>query len=180
MTVGKVTDFQRRLAQETGKTVEDPDDEGEGVAPDGLRLTDTGNAQRFVNLGCGRARYVHQWGRWIIYDKGRWSVDANDALVTEMAKSVSRLLMSMIPQTDGKGEREQIFRAGIRAESAAALAAMVRLARAIPGVIVHHEDLDANPYILNCRTERSTCARVSCGPTILPTSARSSARWTTT
>ena len=37
-----------------------------------------------------------------------------------------------------------------RAESAAALAALVRLARAIPGVIVRHEDLDADPYILNC------------------------------
>jgi len=55
---------------------------------------------------------------------------------------------------DAPGPRQGGTRADIpgrqRAESAAALAGLVRLARAIPGVIVRHEDLDADPYILNC------------------------------
>lgn len=151
---GEYDAYQARITDKADSTgafdrIAQADDQGEGVAPDGLRLTDVGNAQRFVNLGRGRARYVHQWGRWIVYDKGRWNVDANDALVIEMAKTVSRWLMSMVSQTHGK-ERDQIFNAGVRAESAPALAALVRLARAIPGVIVYHEDLDADPYILNC------------------------------
>jgi len=130
----------------------DPDyEEQREMAPDGLRLTDTGNAQRFINLSKGRVRYVHQWGRWIVYNKGRWNVDANDALVTEMAKAVSVGLMKMIPEAHGKAEQEQIFRAGVRTQMRPALVALVSLARAIPGVIVQHEDLDADPYILNCR-----------------------------
>src|ERR1039458_4884139 len=127
-----------------------PSDDDRGVAPDGYRLTDTGHAQRFVDHAGGRVRYVHQWGRWIVYRAGRWIVDGNDALVTEAAKSVSRALMAMVPKLTGD-ERERVFNAAIRAESCSALAAMVRLARGIPGVIVDHEDLDANPAILNVR-----------------------------
>jgi putative DNA primase/helicase len=128
------------------------EDEGENVAvaPDGLRLTDTGNAQRFVDSARGQVRYVHKWGRWIVYDHGRWNVDANDALVTEMAKNVPRILMAMVPGINGKDERGRVFNAAVRAESSGALAAMVRLARGIPGVIVDHEDLNSDGLILNC------------------------------
>jgi putative DNA primase/helicase len=128
----------------------EPSDDDLGVAPDGYRLTDTGHAQRFVDHGGGRVRYVHQWGRWIVYRAGRWIVDGNDALVTEVAKSVPRALMAMVPKLTGD-ERARVFNAAIRAESGSALAAMVRLARGIPGVIVDHEELDANPAILNVR-----------------------------
>ncbi len=126
-------------------------DDDLGVAPDGYRLTDTGNAQRFVDHAAGQVRYVHQWGRWIVYRSGRWIIDGNDALVTEAAKAVPRALMAMVPGLTGKDERRQIFNAAVRAESGNALAAMVRLARGIPGVIVNHEELDANPEILNVR-----------------------------
>jgi len=70
--------------------------------------------------------------------------------VTEAAKSVSRALMAMVPKLTDP-ERTRVFNAAIRAESGSALSAMVRLARGIPGVIVDHEELDANPAILNVR-----------------------------
>ena len=141
-----------RVSAELGREARgtEPSDDDLGVAPDGYRLTDTGNAQRFVDHTGGRVRYVHQWGRWIVYRAGRWIVDGNDALVTEAAKSVPRALMAMVPKLTGD-ERVRVFKAAIRAESGSALAAMVRLARGIPGVIVDHEDLDADPAILNVR-----------------------------
>jgi len=120
-----------------------------GVAPDGHRLTDTGNAYRFISHSEGRVRYVNKWGRWIVYRGGRWIVDANDALVTEVAKKVARNLMSMAPALGGE-MRDKVYKAAMRAESAGAIAAMIQLARGIDGVIVEHEDLDADPYILNC------------------------------
>ena len=46
-------------------------------------------------------------------------------------------------------EREAVFNAANRAESAYALSAMIKLARGIPGVIVNHEELDAAPDLLN-------------------------------
>jgi len=120
-----------------------------GAAPDGLRLTDVGNAERFINLADGRVRFVRQWGRWIVWQEGRWVVDANDALVIELAKGVARRLMAMVPDLYDP-ERTSVYNAARRAESSSALTAMVKLARGIPGVLVEHEELDANPDILNC------------------------------
>jgi putative DNA primase/helicase len=120
------------------------------VAPDGYRLTDAGNARRLVDLCPGCFRYAHAWGRWIVYGPGVWAIDANDALITEWAKGVARGLFRLAAEPElHKEEREKVFTAAIRAESSGAIAAMVKLARGIPGVIVEHEQLDANPYILN-------------------------------
>jgi putative DNA primase/helicase len=131
---------------------EPAEDDGEGVAvaPDGFRLTDAGNAERFIAMTGGEVRFVHQWARWIVFREGRWIVDVGDALVTEKAKAVPRSLMAMIPNLSGD-ERDRVFKAAVRAESAGALAGLIRLARGIPGVLVDHEQLDADPLILNCR-----------------------------
>jgi putative DNA primase/helicase len=51
-------------------------------------MTDSGNGWRFVNR-CGHVvRYVHDWGRWLVWDGTRWDPDAVD-LVMELAKSLS-------------------------------------------------------------------------------------------
>jgi putative DNA primase/helicase len=121
----------------------------QGVAPDGFRLTDAGHAQRFIHLTYGTVRYVHKWGKWIVYSDGRWSVDTGDALITESAKVVARSLMAMVPSL-GLDMRDRVYKAALKAESAGAIAALVRLARGIEGVLVDHDDLDADPYLLNC------------------------------
>lgn len=119
------------------------------TAPDGLHLTDTGNARRFINLTDGKVRYVHQWASWIVYQRGHWVIDVKDALVTEMAKVVAPALMAMVPGIEDVTLQREVLAAARRAESASAIANMIKLARAISGVIVNHEDLDANPDILN-------------------------------
>ena len=143
----------RQGASEVPPTVAGPRGVEEGdnmaVAPDGFRLTDAGNAQRLVTLADGMSRYAHAWGRWVVYRLGRWTIDQNDVLITEMAKRVSRHLMAMVTTMHGD-DAKPVFAAALRAESAGAIAAMVRLARGIPGVVVEHEELDDNPFILNC------------------------------
>ena len=116
------------------------------AAPDGYRLSDSGNSDRFIDLAEGQVRWVREWGHWIVWRKGRWRLDPKDSLVTQMAKRVGRRLLTLSEEHD----EESLFRAGMRAESAPSLANMIKLARGIPGVMVEHEDLDANPYILNC------------------------------
>jgi putative DNA primase/helicase len=116
---------------------------------DELDLTDTGNAQRFVELAEGTVRYVHGWGSWTVYEDGRWIIDVKDALVTETAKVVARSLLAMVPRIEDKDDRQRVFVAAQRAESDSAIRHMIHLARAIPGVIVAHEELDAEPDILN-------------------------------
>ncbi len=119
------------------------------VAPDGFRLTDAGNAQRLVKLANGQLRYVHAWGRWVVYRNGRWVIDVGDALVTEQAKRVAHSLFRLLPAITDKDERARVFGWAIRSESSAAIAAMVRLARGNPVILTEHEQLDADPYLLN-------------------------------
>lgn len=119
------------------------------IAPDGYRLTDAGNSRRLVDLCPGCFKYAHAWDRWLVYRHGVWMIDENNALITEQAKGVARGLFKLaITITDSK-VREWIFRWAGRSESSGAIAAMVKLARGIRGVIVEHEELDADPDILN-------------------------------
>jgi putative DNA primase/helicase len=120
--------------------------------PDRHRATDVGNAARLLELADGNMRYVHAWGKWIVYQHGRWVIDENDALVTEQAKKVARHLFKLAATITGdKDTRERVWKHAIRSEAAGAIAAMVRLARGAPGILVEHEQLDADPYLLNVR-----------------------------
>ena len=118
--------------------------------PGVLDLTDTGNAARLIALVGDSLRYVHRWGTWLVYLRGRWVIDTKDALVSEMAKGVAEGLLAILPSLEDAKERKAVFAAAERAKSAAGIRNMIYLARAIDGVIVDHEDLDANPDILNC------------------------------
>jgi putative DNA primase/helicase len=163
-TVGYEKSIPDRLAQawaesgaryvlaEPAPLAEPSDDAGdrEGAAQNGYRFTDAGNAARFVKLCGGTARFVPDWGRWIVYKEGMWTVDASEALVTEAAKRVAKSLFKMVQGLSGT-VRTDVFKAGVRAESAAGISGMVRLARGHESIIVGTQQMDANPDILNVR-----------------------------
>ena len=155
--------INRASSDETDKQVDDDssDDGAEydvgqertegGFRPDGHRLTDVGNSERFIRIARGRARYVHAWGKWIVYRRGVWVVDHNEAMVTELAKRVAKaLIRDVVVRFEGE-QRKQIFGWAIRSESSGSISAMTRLARGIDGVMVEHEELDTDPWLLNVR-----------------------------
>jgi hypothetical protein len=122
----------------------------EGALPDGYRATDVGNAARLLAIANGKIRHVHAWGKWLVYQDGRWIIDENDVLVTEDAKGVARLLFKMAATINGnKDLRERVWNWALRSETSGAISAMVRLARGAPGILVEHEQLDADPHLLN-------------------------------
>jgi putative DNA primase/helicase len=118
------------------------------AAADGLRLTDAGNAKRFVLLHGQHIRYVRQWGKWLVYRKGKWTEDPNDVLVTQLAKDVAKKMFKTLAGLDTE-PRKLLFAAANAAERRSGLAGMVALARDLPGVLIEHEDLDADPFVLN-------------------------------
>lgn len=119
------------------------------VAPDGYPVSDIGNADRLIALAGGRLRFVHAWSKWIAYDRGRWVMDVGDVLVTETAKQISRSLYAQIVKCGDPDLEKAVFALARRSTSAASIAAAIKLARGIPGVLVAHEELDANPNLLN-------------------------------
>jgi putative DNA primase/helicase len=156
-----------RLEAETRRTIgkvrapHAPDEDASSaiaVARDGYRVTDDGNSQRLIALAEGKLRYVVEWDTWLVHQPdGRWHRDNADALVTEHAKRVAQSLFALLPETpdtptyDGKTTlRKATFKCAIRAESSGAISGMIRLARGNPAVIIEHEQLDADPNLLNC------------------------------
>jgi putative DNA primase/helicase len=133
----------------------DRDDINAFKFPDGYRGTDVGNAARLIDIADGRLRYVHAWGKWLVYKQGRWVIDTNDALVTEMAKRVAKGLFRLAAKTAANeqpdGKPSSIWRWALDAETSGSITAMIRLARGAPGILVEHEQLDADPYLLNVR-----------------------------
>ena len=123
-------------------------EEAEALA-DGFRPTDAGNAARLVSAADGRIRFVHAWGKWLVYREGAWTEDAKDALVTEQAKEVSRRLFRCAVDLPAK-ERDVMLSWALKCELSGVISAMIRLTRGVPGVLVEHERLDADPYLFNC------------------------------
>lgn len=122
---------------------------GDEIAlPDGFRATDVGNASRLIKSAGGRIRFVHAWGKWIVFLLGRWVVDVGDALVTEAAKQVARdLFLSAVNLP--RDERNRVHTFAQRCEQASSIGNMLRLARGVPGVLVDHSQLDAHPELFN-------------------------------
>jgi putative DNA primase/helicase len=112
------------------------------VAFDGLRLTDTGNSVRLIRQGNGKLRFVHAWGKWLHYADGKWVVDYKEVLVTELAKSVAEELLAHCVTRDQ-------FDWGMHSENRSAIRSMLDLARGVDGVLIEHEVLDADPFLLN-------------------------------
>jgi P4 family phage/plasmid primase-like protien len=119
--------------------------------PDGHRATDVGNAARLVEAAADRLRYVHAWGKWLVYHRGRWIVDDKDALVTEIAKQVPRGLYKLAAKVaaDDTEAAKEIWMWALMSDKSSAISSMIRLARGTPGLLVSHEDLDADPWLLN-------------------------------
>jgi P4 family phage/plasmid primase-like protien len=119
--------------------------------PDGHRATDVGNAERLVAAASHQLRYVHAWGKWIVYHGGRWIVDDKDALVTEIAKQVPRRLYKLAAATATTDNiaAAEVWKWALKTDNSSAISSMIRLARGTKGLLVNHEHLDADPWLFN-------------------------------
>jgi putative DNA primase/helicase len=121
--------------------------------PDGYPLTDVGNAERLLDRYGERLRYSPLWHRWLVYDGARWVPDAAEcrvrACATDTVRQMARDALGLL-DTDPAGARA-LFVHAARCEAAGRLAAMVTVAQSFSQVWVTPDELDADPWLLNCR-----------------------------
>lgn len=127
----------------------DPEDAPSGGAAP-RKVADADNAQRLVEMHGDKIRYVVQWGRWLVWQDGRWVEDPYDVYVSKLAMDVGHSLREQAASLFGK-EAEALFKLGTQALQTSRIANMVRLARSFPSVQIHHEQLDADPWLLGVR-----------------------------
>jgi len=112
-------------------------------------LTDTGLAERLIYSYGGKLRYVAPWKRWIIWDNSNWRVDETGG-IERLAKQSGLTFYYDAAATEDGTIRKEILKAAKRAMSGGGRRVTVALATTEPGIPVLPEDLDRDPWLLNC------------------------------
>lgn len=128
---------------------EEPKKAPPGPGRDGYNLTEWGNAQRLVKLHGESMRYCHARGCWMIWDGRRWSVDTR-AQVWHCAKDMVRRLSNEASASADPALWEQTLKWSLISEKKKVMQSSIELAVSEPGIGIDPEDLDRNPWLLNC------------------------------
>jgi putative DNA primase/helicase len=118
--------------------------------PDGesFNLTDLGNALRFVALEGKHARYCAPWGKWLLWDGHRWRIDEAQEIELR-AVSVIRDLLRQAAAAESDEQRKMLAKYARTTESRRARRDL--LASAAPYLAVAPDELDCDPWLLNCQ-----------------------------
>lgn len=111
--------------------------------------TELGYARRLIAVYGDRLRYVPAWRRWLVWDGTRWALD-DTGQAARWAKVIARQLTTdAMAIIDEKARRDAVHTAR-RGESSAGVAGALTLASTEPGTAVTPDELDADPFLLNC------------------------------
>ncbi|HHV39634.1 MAG TPA: DNA primase, partial [Tepidimicrobium sp.] len=93
-------------------------------------------------------RYIHPWGKWIVWNGKQWAVD-NTAAIQRIAKDTVAKIYEEARDTWDEEEREAIEKHARSSESERKLHAMINLASSEEGIPALPEELDNGAYLLN-------------------------------
>lgn len=112
-------------------------------------LTDLGNAERFAAQHRETVRYVYAWRTWLLWTGQRWRRDLG-AGVMALAKVTVRTIYAEAAAELDQERREKIAAWAGKSEHEARLRAMLFLAQSEPGIPITPDQLDRDPFLLNC------------------------------
>ncbi len=112
-------------------------------------LTDVGNGQRLVARHGRDLRYCATLRTWFVWTGQRWRPDCENA-VRELGKEVARSILAEASLVAEDDLRKAVVKHAFATERDRSLKAMLWCAETEPGIPVAQEDLDADPWALNC------------------------------
>ncbi len=117
-----------------------------------LHNTDLGNSQRLINSFGNIVRYCSSWKKWLVWNDhyGTWQIDDSGDVMRLARKTIQNIYKEASGLVDS-AEREKLIKWGLATESNTKMQAMVKLAESGEGVAISPDDLDMNPWLLNCR-----------------------------
>lgn len=111
--------------------------------------TELGYARRLIHVYGDRLRHVPTWRRWLIWDGKRWTHDTTGQAPRWMKSIARRVTSDALDITDEK-QRQAAMNLARRGESSAGVSGALALAGTEPEVVVTPDDLDPDPFLLNC------------------------------
>jgi putative DNA primase/helicase len=113
-------------------------------------LTDDGNARRFADRFGDVTRWDPYEKTWLTWGDGWWVPRTEDYVKGHMLE-VARDLPTEAAKANDDGLRGQILSWGIRSLFATRITGALNLAKGQRELLVHPNDFDVDPYVLNCR-----------------------------
>lgn len=120
-----------------------PEDEQEE-----FKLTDAGNADRFVKMFGNDIRYCNTHKKWYIWNGKFWQQDEG-TIITYAIACVRNIINEANLLPDGDRRRE-LIKHSLRSEAAGRLKAIVDIASNYTELKITTQQMDANPWLLNC------------------------------
>jgi len=114
-----------------------------------INRTELGNSIRLVNLFGDHLRYCGQLGYWLVFHGAYWQPDHKGQVWKYGKATVRHLAKEASTMTDDE-ERKAMLRFAIDSEKKRAIQAMIDLAKSDRRMAILPEDLDRDPYLLNC------------------------------
>ncbi len=114
--------------------------------------TELGYAHRFVEVFGDRLRFVATWSighQWLVWDGRRWAPDTTGQAKRWMkivARTVTTAALSITDET----ARRQAIKEAKRGEANSSVNGALALASIDARVVIDHEELDGDPWLLNC------------------------------
>lgn len=112
--------------------------------------TELGYARRLIHVYGDRLRHVSAWGRWLVWDGTRWGPD-NTGQAARWQKAIARRLTVDAMTLPDENARKAALAAAKRGETSAGVAGALKLASSEEKIAIAPEDLDSDPFLINCR-----------------------------
>lgn len=132
--------------------------EGNGIIPrriqappaghETFKLTDMGNAERFVARHGRDLHYVPAWEKWLVWDGRRWAPDNLEAVRKKAKETVRSIYGDAAAHLEGDELKEAVQWA-FKCENVTRFDAMIKMCRSESNVPVAPERLDKQPWVLN-------------------------------
>ena len=111
-----------------------------------LPHTDLGNAERFLQAGLGRVRFVSEHRAWVYFDNQRWVFD--DAEVARIAHETVRQIARESVNGD-PDDLQQTLRWQKTSEANARIKSMLEIASQLKGLSISQQAFDTLPHLVN-------------------------------
>ena len=112
-------------------------------------MTELGYAKRLIGTFGDRIRYVPAWNRWLVWDGRRWTPDLTGQ-AQRYGKMIARRLTTQALAIKDEAARKAALHVARRGEQSASIRGALSLASTEAEVVVTPDDLDADPFLLNC------------------------------
>ena len=114
--------------------------------------TDMGNARRLVKHYGHKIRFCVDQNVWYIWNEHQWQMDTrNNAKIVKLAKRTGQKIYAECADIEDKGERLERVKWAKKSEEKKRITDMIFLAQTEDEIEIEAKQLDADPYLLNCK-----------------------------